>query len=121
MQVQINTDRNIEGHEALATHVRGLVESAMSRISAHVTRVECHLTDENGHKSGANDKRCVLEARLQGHQPIAVTHQAATVHQAVDGAAHKLTRLVESTIGRLRDRNNQPGASPTQESQIVED
>jgi hypothetical protein len=43
------------------------------------------------------------------------------VHQAVDGAAHKLTRLVESTIGRLRDRNNQPSTSPTQESQIVED
>ncbi|MBA3032570.1 MAG: HPF/RaiA family ribosome-associated protein [Gammaproteobacteria bacterium] len=120
MQVLINTDHNIEGYEALTTHLKGLVESAMNRISAHVTRVECHLTDENGHKSGGNDKRCVMEARLQGHQPIAVTHHAATVHQAVDGAAQKLTRLVESTIERRRDHNNQT-PPPAQEPQIPED
>ena len=30
MQIQINTDRNIEGHEALVTQVSGVVESALS-------------------------------------------------------------------------------------------
>jgi len=104
VQVQINTDHNIEGREALAVHVSGVVKSALNRISDHITRVEVHLSDENGHKSGQNDKRCVMEARLEGRQPIAVTHHAATLHQAVDGAADKLTRLVESTIERLRDQ-----------------
>lgn len=106
MQIQINTDHNIEGHEALAAHVKGVVENALDPISDHITRVEVHLADESSHKSGQNDKRCVMEARLQGRQPIAVTHHAATVHQAVDGAADKLTRLVESTIERLRDQRN---------------
>lgn len=44
-----------------------------------------------------------MEARLEGRQPIAVTHEAATGHQAIDGAADKLERFIESTLGRLRD------------------
>jgi len=110
MQIQINTDHNIEGHEALAVQVRGAVESALSRISDHITRVEVHLSDESSHKSGEksrqNDKRCMIEARLEGLQPIAVTHQAATLDQAVDGAAGKLVRLIESTLGRLHDEKS---------------
>jgi hypothetical protein len=35
---------------------------------------------------------------------MAVTHQAATLDQAVKGAANKLTRLIESTIGRINDQ-----------------
>jgi len=110
MQIQINTDHNIEGHEALAVQVRGVVESALSRISDHITRVEVHLSDESSHKSGEksrqNDKRCMIEARLEGLQPVAVTHQAATLDQAVDGAAGKLVRLIESTLGRLHDEKS---------------
>ena len=105
MQIQINTDHHIDGHEALATQVSGVVESAMSLFSDHITRVEVHLSDENSDKKGGNDDlRCVMEARLEGRQPVAVTHQAATLEQAVDGAADKLTRLIESTLGRLRDQ-----------------
>ncbi len=105
MQIQINTDRNIEGHEALAAQVSGVVKSALSRFSDRISRVEVHLNDENSNKKGGNDDiRCMMEARLEGRQPIAVTHQAATVEQAVDGAADKLTRLIESTLGRLRDQ-----------------
>jgi len=105
MQVQINTDRNIEGREALADHVRGVVESALSRFSDHITRVEVHLSDENSDKKVGHDAiRCMLEARLEGRQPIAVTHQAPTVDQAVDGAADKLTRLIESTLERQLDQ-----------------
>jgi hypothetical protein len=33
-----------------------------------------------------------------------VTHQAATVELALSGAADKLERSVESTLGRLKDR-----------------
>jgi ribosome-associated translation inhibitor RaiA len=106
MQIQINTDHNIEGHEALAAQVRGIVESVLSRISHHITRVEVHLSDESSHKSSQNDKRCMMEARLEGRQPIAVTHQAETLDRAVDGAADKLARLIESTLGRQRDQES---------------
>ena len=106
MQIQINTDHNIEGHEELAAQVRSIVKSALSRISDHITRVEVHLSDESSHKSSQNDKRCMMEARLEDRQPIAVNHQAATLDQAVGGAADQLTRLIESTLGRLRDQKS---------------
>jgi len=106
MQVQINTDHNIEGHEALAAQVSDIVESALSRVSDHITRVEVHLSDESSDKSGQNHKRCMMEARMEGRQPIAVTHKAAALDQAVDGAADKLARLIESTLGRRRDQES---------------
>ena len=100
MQIQINTDHNIEGREALSAHVRRVVEHALSRSSGHITRVEVHVTDENGPKTGPNEMRCAMEARLERHQPVAVTHEAATLHQAVDGAADKLKRALDHAIGR---------------------
>jgi ribosome-associated translation inhibitor RaiA len=100
MQIQINTDHNIKGHEALVTQVHGVVESALSHLDDHITRVEVHLTDEISHKTTQKDKRCMVETRLEGRQPIAVTDEADTVVQALDGAAGKLARLTESTLGR---------------------
>ena len=103
MQIQINSNKKIKGREELAAQVRAVVEGTLSRFSAQITRIEVHLSDENGHKSGHDDKRCMLEARLEGLQPIAVTHQATTLYQAVDGAADKLKKSLKSTLGRLHD------------------
>jgi ribosomal subunit interface protein len=101
MQIQINTDHNIEGHEALKAEVTGVVENALSRFSEHITHVEVHLSDENSDKKGGqDDMRCMMEARLEGHHAIAVTNQATTLDQAVDGAADKLAKLIENTLGR---------------------
>jgi len=103
MHIQVNTDSNIDGREELASHVEGVVEEALSRFSDRITRIEVHLSDQNGDKSGQDDKRCMMEARLEGRQPTAVTHQAASLSDAVDGAAHKLKRSLESTLERLKD------------------
>jgi ribosome-associated translation inhibitor RaiA len=117
MQIQVNTDHTIEGREALGAHIRGVVENALKHLASHVTRVEVHLTDENAAKTIGDDKRCVMEARLEGRPPAAVTHQAATVHDAVNGAAEKLAHLIERTLGRLQtERRNRtdpelPGAA----------
>ncbi len=117
MQIQMNTDANIEGHEAMATQLSSVVEKALKHVSDHITRVEVQLSDENSDKKGGNDEmRCVMEARLEGRQPVAVTHHAATVDQAVDGAADKLTRLIESTLGRLRDQKRGRTDPPPLES-----
>ena len=121
MQIQINTDRHIEGHEALAAQVSDVVESALSRISDYITRVEVHLSDENSKKKGGNDMHCAMEARLKGRQPIAVTHQAATLELAVDGATDKLTRLIESTLGRLHDQKSRRTDPPPPGPQLPEE
>jgi len=100
VQVQINTDHNIQHDEALDAWITGVVESALARSSDHITRVEVHLGDENGRKSGQYDKRCMMEARLEGRSPIAVTDHAVTLNQAVNGAVGKLGRMIESAVGR---------------------
>jgi hypothetical protein len=40
----------------------------------------------------------MIEARLEGMKPIAVTHQAGTLDLALNGAAGKLSRLLDSTL-----------------------
>jgi ribosome-associated translation inhibitor RaiA len=104
MQIQINTDHNIEAHETLIAHLRSSVESALSRFGEHITRVEVHLSDENASKSGPTDKRCLIEARLEGRQPLAVKHEAASLGQAVHGATDKLARSIDGILGRAHER-----------------
>lgn len=112
MQIQINTDHSIEGHQALAEHLRDIVGKALSQLADHITRVEVHLSDEDGsaRNRGQNAKRCLIEARLEGYRPLAATAHAATVHQSVADAADKLARIVESTLGRLHDHKHRRDA-----------
>ncbi len=65
--------------------------------------MEVHLSDENGPKEGKNDKRCMIEARLEGLKPIAVTNNANTHEQAVEGAIEKLKTSLDKILGRLRN------------------
>lgn len=101
MTIQINTDKNISGTEALSAQYEAQIESELSRFSDHITRIEVHLSDENGHKDGVNTKRCLLEARVEGRQPIAVSNQADTLDQAMDGALVKLTASLDTIMGKL--------------------
>lgn len=101
MQVQVNTDRNIEGREALARHVEEVIAAALDRFADQVTRVEVHLSDANGGKTGGADKRCVMEVRPEGRPPVAVSDQADNLHQAIRGAADKLQSALDSTFGKL--------------------
>lgn len=106
MQIQVNTDHNISGREALADQVKNDVQHALAHFAGHITRVEVHLTDENSDKkSGSDDMRCVMEARLEHHQPLAVSHRDATRHLAVGGSLDQLTRLVKKTIEKIRDQS----------------
>lgn len=104
MQIQINTDSNIKAHAAFTSAITEHIENALHRYSDRITRLEVHLSDENAGKSGQNDKRCMLEARLENRQPVSVTHLSATVDQAVDGAVDKMVRVIDSTLDRLHDR-----------------
>ena len=109
MQILVDTDHNVEGSEQFSHHVETEVRNALHRYADQITRVEVHLSDENGAKSGSKDKRCLMEARPAGHQPLTVSNDAATLQAAFDGAAKKMTHLLESTLGRLH--HHKGGAS----------
>jgi Sigma 54 modulation protein / S30EA ribosomal protein len=103
MQIQVNTDANIEGRDALVGQIEAEVNTTLNRFTDQITRVEIHLSDENAGKSGRLEKRCLMEARPAGRQPIAVSQEAATLEEAYSGAARKLRSLLGSTLGRVND------------------
>ena len=103
MQIQTNTDHTIEHHEALSKHVETVVQDRLSRFSERVTRVVVHLNQGNDSKSSGADHRCMMEARVEGHPPIATSDHADNMHQAIQGAAEKLKRSIDSTLGRISD------------------
>lgn len=103
MQIQVNTDRNIEGGDRLVHEVMETVNGSLERFGNRITRVEVHLSDVNAEKGG-RDIRCVMEARPAGLDPVAVDELARDVRQSVRGAVGKLKRALESRFGRLEDR-----------------
>jgi hypothetical protein len=104
MEVQISTDNNVHGGDELNQHVEAELRSALSRFSDHLTRLEVHLSDEIAAGAEGMDRRCVIEARPARRPPVAVTHHAGSVDEAVGGAVRKLESLLESKYGRTDHR-----------------
>lgn len=98
MQIQIHT-AGVDNSEAVITRTREEIEHALRNFRDQVTRVEIHLHDDNGPKHG-KDKRCVLEIRLAGHQPMAVEAADVDLYQAITMAAGKAERAVRHKVER---------------------
>lgn len=103
MTLQFNSDNNLRISDAFRDSLTEMIENDLGRFTEHITRLEIHLSDENGGKQGDNDKRCLLEARLEGKQPLAVTNLANSHEQAVSGAIDKLKAALDTIIGRARN------------------
>ncbi|WP_338358576.1 HPF/RaiA family ribosome-associated protein [Yeosuana marina] len=104
MNIQLNTDTNISGNERLENYINNTIIKELDRFSDHITRIEVHLSDENGSKNGQHDKRCLLEARLENRPPIAVTSNENTMEKAVSNSIKKLKRSMDTIYGRLMNR-----------------
>jgi ribosome-associated translation inhibitor RaiA len=103
MKVQFNTDKTINGDERHEDFFTTQIAEELDRFQSHITRLEVHVSDENGKKEGLEDIRCLLEARLEGMQPIAVSNQADTIDLAVSGALNKLKASLKTTLGRSQN------------------
>lgn len=103
MLIQVNAGE-FHSTPAIIAHVEAEVEKAMKVYRGRVTRVEVHLHDDNGPKSGV-DKRCLMEARPASHQPIAVENSSTDMYEAIVGAAGKLERAVRKVIEKEREYN----------------
>ena len=101
MLVHLVTDNHIHGTKHLADHVEELVKASLDRFGTQITRVEVHLHDDNGSKHGDHDKRCTLEARLAGIDPMSAHHTAATIDESIHGALDKLEKMIDKHIDKL--------------------
>ena len=100
MKIQFNTDKTINGDEKYQAFFTSQIAEELKRYESHITRIEVHLSDENGKKEGMNDIRCLLEARFEGRQPIAVSCQDNTVELVVSGAIDKIKTTLETILDR---------------------
>lgn len=107
MQIQVNTGNGVENTEALQRWASEHLTETLDRFQQDITRIEVQLSDENSGKAGNADRRCMMEARLAHHQPVAVNHHAETQDEAFRGAARKLLHALDHTLGKLRDQHRE--------------
>ncbi|MET0384291.1 MAG: ribosomal subunit interface protein [Burkholderiaceae bacterium] len=122
MQFLVETDNHIEGRRQLADHVQDCVRACVGHFADMLTHIDAHLGDVNGaDKSGAPDKRCLLEARVSGVKNIAVSHLAPTLHQAIEGAAQKLRHALDSAVGKMNDQKRRSEGLGHQAAELLPD
>ena len=102
MTIQINTDKTVTGEKRSGDFFTSQIAEALQRFESYITRIEVHLKDENGQKDGYNTISCLLEARLEGRQPIAITNQANTIELAIAGAIDKIKAAIETILGKIQ-------------------
>ncbi len=100
MNIQINTDKNIEGNERLQSFLEKKITSTLRRFESHITRIEVHLSDVNAGKEGPQDKRCLIEARLEGRDPLTASANSDTVENAVNNAIDKIKQVLDTELGK---------------------
>jgi ribosome-associated translation inhibitor RaiA len=98
--VQISTDNQIKSDAGANSRLEARIRSKLKRFERRLTRVEVHVADVNGPKGGG-DKRVTLEARVNGHEPVAVHAEADRVDNAVALAADKAARALDHALGKL--------------------
>ena len=99
MFVQISTDNRLKSDAEANARLEEKVRARLKRFESRLTDVEVHVTDMNGAKGGG-DKRVTLEARVNGHQPVAVHAEAERVEIAVTAAADKALRALDHALGK---------------------
>lgn len=111
MNILINSANQIKSSENFNEQIRQTIADSLGSHGTHITRIEVHLSDENGGKFGVDDKRCLLEARLEHVKPVVVSHNAANLLLAVEGATEKLNKSIEHIVGRRQSQRDHKSVS----------
>lgn len=100
MQIQFNSDSSVMGTDNVAERIAAQLRNKLARFEQRLTRLEVHVSDENGRKGGGDDKTCTIEARPRGGRAIGVTEHAADVDAAARKAASTLAQRLERHFGK---------------------
>ena len=118
MTIQFNSAHNVKVNEELKVPIIALLTEKLNRFSNNITRLDVHLSDENGSKEGMNDKRCLLEAHIEGGIPLVAKNYANTYELAAEGAADKLKASLNSAHGR--SENHHPHLKDVTDSEVTD-
>lgn len=102
MFVQISTDNRLVSDAEANARLEAKVRAKLKRFEGRLSDVEVHIVDMNGSKGGDGDKKVSLEARVNGHPPVAVHAEAGRVEAAVTAAADKAVRALDHAIAKAK-------------------
>ena len=121
MKVQVNTSNDIQNKETLERWASEYLGEHLARFEQDLTSIEVQLTDENhSGKGGGDDKRCMMEARVSGREPVAVTNHAANQDLAFRGAADKLAHALDHVFGKLDRREHRERNTIRRDPEMIE-
>ena len=103
MTIQLNADNNLTVHDVFRDKLNNSLQEGLYRFSDHITRLEVHLSDDTEFRFGPNDKKCLLEACIEGRSPIVVSAGANNFQVAVYSAVTKLRSSLDSFLGRMQN------------------
>lgn len=93
--------QHVERSDALEMHIRDRLAVALAPFADRITRIDVHLEDQNGrHRNTEGHRRCLIEARPAGYDPIAVREDGDDWYGAVSTASGKLRRALEHRLRR---------------------
>ena len=121
MKVQVNTSNDIDNKEALERWANDYLNDHLARFDQDLTSIEVQMTDENhASKGGGVDKRCMMEARVSGRAPVAVTNYAANQDLAFRGAAEKLAHALDHAFGKLDRREHRERETIRRDTEVID-
>ena len=100
MQILIHADARIDVSPDLVRASEERLDEQLGRFASRIMRVDVHLADVTGTRFEENDKECTLSLRISKRSPVTVSDRAPSSALAVEGAAHKATRLLDATFER---------------------
>lgn len=121
MKVQVNTSNNVENKETLERWASEFLTEQLARFEQDITSIEVQMTDENHSAKGGVDKRCMMEARVNGRAPIAVTNYGADQNLAFRGAADKLANALDHAFGKLDRREHRERDTIRRDPEVIDD
>ncbi len=100
MKIEVRHDHHVEANARLIDYIQTHLSGEFARHAERLTHLEVHLSDENAGKHGEHDKKCMIEARLAGLKPVAVTAKGDTIEKSLDCAVDKLHHLLDHQEGK---------------------
>lgn len=91
---------------ALEKHVQDRLRFTFSRVADRVRRVRISLSDINGPRGGV-DKRCLIEARLDGLPSVVIQDLQSDMYIAIDRAAGRAARSVMRRLALKTSKRRQ--------------
>jgi hypothetical protein len=101
MFIQVKAENSPFGNQDWQSEVEAFVQGTLGRFGERITSVEVLLSNgEGGERGGGSEKRCLIKARVNGLEPVAIRTHAPFYDVAIAACAEKMERTLDRRLSR---------------------